>query len=94
MVVEAASADEALEVLRGGTEIDVVFTDVNMPGSLNGIGLVDVVRSSWPNIRIIVTSGRAPEWPNDVQADAFFGKPYNPESIILRIGELLPGIPK
>jgi len=53
---EAGNADEALVHLRNN-EINTLFTDVDMPGSLDGLGLAATVRSNWPSIKIIVTSG-------------------------------------
>lgn len=53
---EAANADEALIHLRNN-KIDILFTDVDMPGSVDGLGLAATVRTHWPQIRIIVTSG-------------------------------------
>src|ERR1700733_5579396 len=56
-VVEAASADEAIVVLEGRLDIRVVFTDIQMPGSMNGLKLAAAVRGRWPPINIIATSG-------------------------------------
>jgi CheY-like chemotaxis protein len=53
---EAANADEAI-VLMKNHEVDVLITDIDMPGSMDGLGLVATVRSRWPTTRIIVTSG-------------------------------------
>ncbi len=54
--LEAANADEALIYLRNN-DIDTLYTDIDMPGSMDGLGLVATVRSQWPGMRIIVTSG-------------------------------------
>ncbi len=56
MTFEAGNADEALVHLKNN-EIDILFTDVDMPGSLDGLGLAAKVRTHWPEIKIIVTSG-------------------------------------
>src|SRR5829696_6022675 len=61
-VVEAASADAALVALQSHPEIRVVFTDVDMPGSLDGLGLARVVQERWPGIGVLVVSGIGPEW--------------------------------
>ena len=57
-VIQAESADEAIRVLECRGDIRVVFTDIHMPGSMNGLKLAHAVRNRWPPIKIIVTSGR------------------------------------
>lgn len=56
-VVEAGSGDEAVIVLKTDARIDVVFTDITMPGTLNGFGLAQWVRRERPEVRVILTSG-------------------------------------
>lgn len=73
-VVEAASADEAVCILQGRSDVGVLFTDVNMPGQLDGLGLARLVHEHWPAIRLVVTSGRGLSEP--VPADQFVAKPY------------------
>jgi CheY-like chemotaxis protein len=82
-VIEAASADEAIGILECRSDVRVVFTDIHMPGSMDGLKLAHAVRNRWPPIRIIVTSGR------DLIAEQvlpeggrFFAKPYNPIEIL------------
>jgi CheY-like chemotaxis protein len=58
-VVEAGSADEAIRVLQADIEVDIVFSDVNMPGSLDGFGLAQWLRRERPGLKIILTSGAA-----------------------------------
>src|ERR1700685_1888365 len=57
-VIEAASADEAIRILESRSDIRVVFTDMHMPGSMDGLKLAYAVRNRWPPIKIMVTSGR------------------------------------
>lgn len=57
VALEAANADEALVVLKGRQDVDILFTDVNMAGSMDGIQLAKRVRAMRPNIGIIITSG-------------------------------------
>ena len=57
-VIEAANADEAIQILESRSGIRVVFTDIHMPGSMDGLKLAHAVRDRWPPIKIIVTSGR------------------------------------
>ena len=56
-VIEAANADEAIEILEARPDITVVFTDIQMPGSMDGLKLARAVRGRWPPIKIIATSG-------------------------------------
>ena len=77
-VIEAANADEAIQILESRTDIRVVFTDVHMPGSMDGLKLAHAVRNRWPPIKIIVTSGREFLMEQDLpEGGRFFAKPYN-----------------
>ncbi len=77
-VIEAGSVLEAVGVLGQRTDIDVVFTDVDMPGGLSGIDLAKMVASTSPRVGIVVTSGRADIPRSELPADArFLPKPYN-----------------
>src|SRR6202163_4476233 len=58
-VVQAGNADEAIEILESRRDITVVFTDIQMPGSMDGLKLARAVRGRWPPIKIFATSGRA-----------------------------------
>ena len=57
-VIEAGNADEALKLLTDISDIRVVFTDVEMPGRIDGFELADLVEARWPGIGVVVTSGR------------------------------------
>jgi CheY-like chemotaxis protein len=57
-IVEAADADEAMEILEVRLDITVVFTDIQMPGSMDGLKLAAAIRGRWPPIKIVATSGR------------------------------------
>jgi CheY-like chemotaxis protein len=91
VVLEAMNADEALTMLEGSSRIDLVMTDVMMPGSIDGLGLAAAVRSKWPRLKIVVASVEAPAWPGPGLADAFIGKPYDPARVVRWIKELLAG---
>jgi CheY-like chemotaxis protein len=56
-VVEAENADEAIVILEGRLDITVVFTDIQMPGSMDGLKLAAAIRGRWPPIKIVATSG-------------------------------------
>lgn len=75
-VVEAASADEALRYLGAGDRIDLVFTDIQMPGRLDGIGLARQLRRRHPALSVILTSGNA-VLPDDLGDSLFIPKPYD-----------------
>ena len=82
-VLQAASADEAIKHLEQRDSIRAVFTDVIMPGSMDGLGLARAICDRWPSIRIIVTSGldvsKHPDFPVTAR---FIGKPYQNEEIV------------
>lgn len=79
-VLEAGSADEALSLLNTRSRIDVLFTDVNMPGDLDGIALARLVGVRWPDTVILITSGRE-GCGIDRSLGRFVPKPYQPEQI-------------
>jgi CheY-like chemotaxis protein len=81
-VIEAANADEAIRILESRRDIRVVFTDIHMPGSMDGLKLAHAVRDRWPPIKIIVTSGRQSVAERELPAGGrFFAKPYDPAQI-------------
>ena len=89
-VYEAANADDAIRSLELHNEIRLVFTDVNMPGSIDGLKLAHYVRGRWPPVKIIVTSGYAKVRDIDLPTGALFiEKPYCPKAIADRMNELL-----
>ena len=71
-VIEAANADEAIRILESRSDIHVVFTDVHMPGSMDGLKLAHAIRNRWPPIKIIVTSGREKVAEQDLPAGGRF----------------------
>src|SRR5436189_6179743 len=75
--IAASDADEAIRILESRNDIRVVFTDVNMPGSMDGLRLARVVRNRWPPVALVVTSGRSnvPE-PDLPEGGRFLPKPY------------------
>ena len=75
-VIEAANAQEAVDLLNGRPDVEVLFTDVDMPGKLDGLALANLVHAQWPAIRLVVTSGRSLAGP--VPDDGrFVAKPYS-----------------
>lgn len=83
MVYEARDADEALEVLGARPDIFAVFTDIQMPGSMDGIALARHIGETWPGIFVIVTSGHhAPKHGELADDVPFLTKPYLPETVV------------
>jgi CheY-like chemotaxis protein len=89
-VVEAANADEAIAVLESRLDITVVFTDIQMPGSMDGLKLAQAVRGRWPPIKIVATSGQISVTPGDLpEGGRFLSKPYSPNQIVGVLRELI-----
>jgi CheY-like chemotaxis protein len=85
-VVEAANASEALIVLEAGIPVGVLLADVDMPSGINGYQLAQAVRRRWPEIEILVMSGR--HWPAEgdlPSGAAFLAKPCPNESILSHV---------
>ena len=89
-VVEVVNADEELTVLEATADVRALVTDVEMPGSLDGITLARVVKQAWPHIGTVVTSGRMVPRPKELPSSALFGsKPYRPTDLIAAVQTLL-----
>jgi CheY-like chemotaxis protein len=82
-VIGEVNADHALAVLSVRSDVDVLFTDINMPGLLNGSALARIVDMRWPGIAIIVTSGAGRPAPGELPDTArFLPKPYPPSVLV------------
>ncbi len=82
-VVTARSADEAVAILLSRSDVRIVFTDIDMPGSMDGLKLAATIRDRWPPIDIIVTSGyRQPTSAELPPRATFFAKPYRPSQVV------------
>ncbi|WP_045836380.1 response regulator [Hyphomicrobium sp. 99] len=89
-VIEASSADEAIRVLEARPEIHLVFTDVEMPGSIDGLKLSHYISDRWSPIKLIVVSGRTLVEQGHMPVGArFFPKPYNEDAIIEAVRSML-----
>lgn len=76
-VLEAKDAYEAIRLLESRQDITVMFTDVEMPGSMNGLKLARVVHGRWPPIKIIITSGKVKPAEDELpDGGRFLSKPY------------------
>jgi CheY-like chemotaxis protein len=77
-VIEATNADEAIQILESRVDIEVVFSDVTMPGSMDGLKLVHYIRNRWPPIRLILASGKGlPLGAKPPEGAVFLCKPYD-----------------
>ena len=88
--VEAVSADEALSILESRSDISLLFSDIQMPGSMDGLRLAQAVHERWPSIKIILVSGQVNLSDADKPADSrFFGKPLEIEQMIAELQDMV-----
>jgi CheY-like chemotaxis protein len=81
--LQAANADEAVRILEARNHIRIVFTDIDMPGSMDGMKLAAAVRDRWPPIEIVVTSGYHDIGQDELPArGVFFRKPYDHGEVV------------
>ena len=80
-VFGARRADEAIRLLERNTDIGILFTDINMPGSMDGLKLAHYASDRWPSLAIIVTSGRSQASRLLPERAVFLSKPYRTEQI-------------
>jgi two-component system, response regulator PdtaR len=89
-IVEAGNSDEAIAILEARPDIHVVFTDIQMPGSMDGLKLARFVRGRWPPIKIVVTSGNFASRDGDLpEGGVFLPKPYTFDTIAATLRELV-----
>jgi len=75
--IEASNAVEAIEIMEARPDIRILFTDIDMPGSMDGLALARAVRDRWPPVHIIIASGHVRVASRDLPSRAlFFAKPY------------------
>jgi two-component system, response regulator PdtaR len=83
LAIEAQNADEAVVLLESRTDITLLFTDINMPGSMDGLKLAYAVRDRWPPIKIMVVSGKQRLQSSDLPSNScFVGKPYQASALV------------
>jgi two-component sensor histidine kinase len=88
--VEAINADDALAILESRSDIELLFTDIQMPGSMDGLTLANAVHERWPLIKIILVSGQLKLTDNDKPADSrFFGKPLDGKLMIAEMQDMM-----
>jgi CheY-like chemotaxis protein len=88
-VLEAGNADVALRFFETNADIRLLFTDVSMPGAINGAELARQVAERWPRVGIMMTSGRP--FPDNLPPNVrFHAKPYAPQEVLRDAGEMAP----
>ena len=88
--IEAVSADEAIKVLESRDDISLLFTDIQMPGSMDGLKLAHATHARWPHIKIILVSGQIAVTDADKPDDSkFFPKPLEIQQMILELQEMV-----
>ena len=88
-VLEACNADEAITILERRTDIAIVFTDIEMPGSMDGLRLAQAVRDRWPPVHLVIASGRHTPEPEEMPAGSrFFSKPFNGGELVATLREM------
>jgi two-component system, response regulator PdtaR len=90
IAIEARDADEAVVLLESRTDITLLFTDINMPGSMGGLKLAHAVRDRWPPIKILLVSGQVRLQPSELPSNScFVGKPYQASALVEELRSLV-----
>src|SRR6195952_1967728 len=90
VAVEAVNADDALVILESRSDIELLFTDIQMPGSIDGLKLAYAVHERWPLIKIILVSGQLKLTEADKPPDSrFFGKPLDVKHMIAEMQDMI-----
>lgn len=90
LVHEAANADQAIRILENHPDIEILFTDIDMPGSMDGLRLSAAVRDRWPPVKIIITSGKQRPSTAAMPGGALFlSKPYAVDEVAAGVGSLM-----
>jgi CheY-like chemotaxis protein len=88
--VEAVDADDAIAILESRSDIALLFTDIQMPGSIDGLELARSVRKRWPPIKIILVSGQLRLSPVEIPCRSrFFEKPLKAEDVIAEMHKMI-----
>src|SRR6185437_8910758 len=90
IAIEARDADETVILLESRADITLLFTDINMPGSMDGLKLAHAVRDRWPPIKILVVSGQQRLQVSDLPSNGcFVGKPYQASALIDKLRSII-----
>jgi DNA-binding NtrC family response regulator len=91
-VLAASSADEGLGILQNRPDVRAVLTDIVMPGTLDGLGLVSEIRRRWPRLGVIIASGRMPAIAAaNATETVFLEKPFDEAGLAAALSQALPG---
>ena len=89
-VLEAANATEALNVLQSRSDVRLLFTDIQMPGNLDGMDLVREVHARWPRVLLVIASGRMKPPQAEIPDDGrFVSKPYGAQELFREVDDLM-----
>ncbi|MEA2899888.1 MAG: hypothetical protein QOJ84_5503 [Bradyrhizobium sp.] len=88
--IEAVNADDALAILESRSDIELLFTDIQMPGSMDGLKLAHAVHERWPLIKIMIVSGQLKLTDADKPIDSrFFGKPLDVKHMVAQMQDMM-----
>jgi CheY-like chemotaxis protein len=94
-VVEAQDADEAFELLKTRSDIGAILTDVDMPGSMDGFEFARLVRQGWPEVGVLVISGKTSPGTGDLPPNAtFLHKPVLPDDLVAALAKVMATTPQ
>ena len=93
-VLEAQNADEAIAIMKGADRIEMMFTDIRMPGRMDGLELATFVHAHWPDVRLLVTSGHRVLADHEIpDGGRFVCKPYDLRSLVAEVRAIIAGPP-
>ena len=88
--IEATNADQAISVLEARSDISLLLSDIQMPGSIDGLKLAHAVHERWPDVKIILVSGHInPSNQERPENSRFFGKPINSKQMIAELQDMI-----
>jgi DNA-binding NtrC family response regulator len=87
-VIEAKSADDAVSLIEAGEPVDVVFTDIQLPGSLDGLALANNMRAARPSLIVVFTSGDVTKRAEANRIGTFVPKPYQTKAVVDLIADI------
>jgi CheY-like chemotaxis protein len=90
-ILEASNADEAQSIFTAGEPVEVVFSDVNMPGEMSGFDLAHWIKQEFPDVKVLLTSGATPASGENTFDGPFLSKPYSHHVLLAQIKRLLMG---
>ena len=90
LILEAGTGEEAMQIITSGAPLSAVVTDIEMPGAVDGLELAKVIERRWPQIAVVIVSGRQLPPPHELPLKAvFLPKPYSPERLVAVLGVAL-----